>query len=242
MLNIAICDDDKYICSEIENIIIEYAKETKTAIETEVFYSGEDLYGYMQKDSRIDLVFMDIELGSTTGIAVSQHIRNILDNHSVKIVFITSKDGYEAELFDVQPFNFIKKPVTKQSVSKCLDLLVKLSDKYKVIFEYSINRTVFKEDVKNIMYFENNLRKVKIVTKNGVNYFNSTLAQVKEKLPDYFLEPHGSFLVNYDYIRQIGENELVMVDGHKIEISRRYKKNIREYQIKKAREQRNVDV
>ena len=62
MLNIAVCDDDKFICSEIENIIIEYAKETKTAIETEVFYSGEDLYGYMQKDSRIDLIFMDIEL------------------------------------------------------------------------------------------------------------------------------------------------------------------------------------
>ena len=175
----------------------------------------------MQKDNHVDLVFMDIELGSTTGITVSGYIRNMLDNHTVKIVFITSKDGYERELFDVQPFNFIKKPVTRQSVSKCLDLLVKLSDKYKDIFEYSINRTVFKEEMRNIMYFENNLRKVKIVTKNGTNYFNSTLAQVKEKLPDYFLEPHGSFLVNYDYIRQIGENELVMVDGHKIEISRR---------------------
>lgn len=242
MLNIAVCDDDKYICSEIENIIIEYAKETKTAIETEVFYSGEDLYGYMQKKNHIDLVFMDIELGSTTGIAVSQYIRNMLDNHTVKIVFITSKDGYERELFDVQPFNFIKKPVTKQSVSKCLDLLLKLSDKHKEIFEYSVNRTIFKEEFKNIMYFENNLRKVKIVTSNGTNYFNATLAQVKEKLPDCFIEPHGSYLVNYDYIRQIGENELVMVNGQKIEISRRYKKNIREYQIKKAREQRNVNV
>ena len=59
MLNIAVCDDDKYICSEIENIIIEYAKETKTAIETEVFYSGEELYGYMQKNNHIDTRIMN---------------------------------------------------------------------------------------------------------------------------------------------------------------------------------------
>ena len=242
MLNIAICDDDKFICSEIENIILDYARNKKIPIETEVFCSGEELFGYLQKGNHTDMIFMDIELGTTTGITVSGYIRNILDNHTVKIVFITSKDGYERELFSVQPFNFIKKPVDADNVIKCVELLIKITQSQNNTFEYSVNRTIYKEEFRNIMYFENNLRKVKIVTLNGTNYFNATLAQVKEQLPDCFIEPHGSYLVNYDYVRQIGENELVMVNGQKIEISRRYKKNIREYQIKKAREKRNVVI
>lgn len=242
MINIAICDDDKYICTDIENIVLEYSKNKRVDIETEVFYTGEELLRHIEKDNNVDLIFMDIELDATTGITVSKLIRNELDNHIVKIVFITSKDGYERELFDVQPFNFIKKPVDKSSISKCMDLLMKLLNKENDTFEYSANRTIFKEKFKNIMYFENNLRKVKIITTEGINYFNSTLADVKDKVPDNFLEPHGSFLVNYDYVKQIGENEIVMVNGQRIEISRRYKKNIREYQIRKAREKYNVNI
>ncbi|MEF9968579.1 MAG: transposase, partial [Longicatena sp.] len=42
-----------------------------------------------------------------------------------------------------------------------------------------------------------------------------------------------SFLVNYDHIIQIRENEIVMDNGNRIEISRRYKKHIKEMQQRK---------
>ncbi len=76
-----------------------------------MFYSGEKLIEYLKKEDKIDLIFLDIELGNTTGIEVASHKRNKCDDNMSKVVFITSKDGYEQELFQVQPLNFIKKPI-----------------------------------------------------------------------------------------------------------------------------------
>jgi len=43
MFRIAICDDEQVICSQIENIILNYAAENNEKIDTQVFYSGEEL-------------------------------------------------------------------------------------------------------------------------------------------------------------------------------------------------------
>ncbi|MFW5669090.1 MAG: LytR/AlgR family response regulator transcription factor [Acetivibrio ethanolgignens] len=113
MVKIAICDDDAYICSEIEKVIFDFGKTSTVEMEIEVFYSGEELIHFMEKEYSFDLVFLDIELGETTGIEVNE-----FDNYISKIVFITSKDGYEQKLFDVQPLNFIKKPLDHEKIKR----------------------------------------------------------------------------------------------------------------------------
>ena len=44
MFKIAICDDEIGTCSDIENMILNYAKLQALQIDTEVFYSGETLF------------------------------------------------------------------------------------------------------------------------------------------------------------------------------------------------------
>jgi len=89
MLNIAICDDNKYICSIVEEIINDYKKKSEKEIRVEVFYSGEKLIEYLKNKDKFDLIFLDIELENTTGIEVASHIRNKFNDHISKIVFIT---------------------------------------------------------------------------------------------------------------------------------------------------------
>lgn len=54
MIKIAICDDDAYICSEIEKVILDFRKTSTVEMEIEVFYSGEELISFMEKGDSFD--------------------------------------------------------------------------------------------------------------------------------------------------------------------------------------------
>lgn len=44
-----------------------------------MFYRGEKLIEFLKNKDKFDLIFLDIELGNTTGIDVASHIRNKFD-------------------------------------------------------------------------------------------------------------------------------------------------------------------
>ncbi len=41
-----ICDDEKGTCSDLEDLLLKYAKEKRVSLTTEVFYSGDTLLDY----------------------------------------------------------------------------------------------------------------------------------------------------------------------------------------------------
>lgn len=112
MLRIAICDDEITICSHIENIIMEYSKY----FVIKVFYTGEQLVDYIEQGNKFDLIFLDIELNLLNGIQVGKKIRQDMNDYITKIVYISGKNCYDRELFDVQPLNFIPKPIIKKKL------------------------------------------------------------------------------------------------------------------------------
>lgn len=240
MLKIGICDDDNYICSEIERIILDYEKTSAVKMDIEIFYSGESLINFIKNEHPFDLFFLDIELGTTTGIDVGNTIRNELDDYISKIVFITSKNGYEQQLFDIQPFNFIKKPIDKEKLKKCINLAIKLLDIDNKSFEYKKGYEVIKVNIKDILYFESNKKKIKIVTYNREDYFYGTLKKVKEKLPKIFVEPHESFLINFEKVERVTKEFVFTINGQKIPISQRNLRNIRSMLINFEKEKRNA--
>lgn len=227
MLRIVICDDDNMICSQIDEIIVKYQEITGIKCDISVFYSGDRFINYLKEGNKCDLVFLDIELGDITGIDVGNVLRYELDNYACKIVFITSKNGYEQKLFDLQPLNFLKKPIETEKVKKCLNLAVKLLKLDNQTFEYKKGSDVFKVDLKDILYFESIKRQVKIVTFSGEDQFYSTLESIKSKLPKTFIESHGSFVANFENVSKITGNSLVMKNNVEIPISQRNMKNVR---------------
>lgn len=235
MLQIAICDDDIYVCSELEKIIIVYSKLNQKKIEIEIFTKGEELLKFIKNQHKFDLIFLDIELNTTTGIIVGNEIRNIIDDHVSKIVFITAKDGYQNDLFDMQPFNFIKKPIEHTKVEKCIDLAIKLCVTNRDIFEFKKGYDIVKYELREIVFFEKIGRKINIVTDTDSNLFYDTLNKVKEKLPDYFIQPHSSFLVNFEKISRTTKDSIIMSNKKEIPISQRNLKHIRELLLNSER-------
>ena len=80
VFQIAICDDEQTICSQIEKIILNYFKTTPQKVKIEVFYSGERLCEFIEKEHSFDLIFLDIELERINGIEVGMKIREEMDN------------------------------------------------------------------------------------------------------------------------------------------------------------------
>jgi len=240
VIRIAICDDDNYICSEIEEVILNFEKTSTIEMDIEVFYTGENLIKFIENEHKFDLIFLDIELGTTTGIEVGGKIRNEFDDYISKIVFITSKNGYEQQLFDVQPLNFIKKPIDHKKLKRCINLAIKLLGIVNITFEYKKGYDVIKVNMKDILYFESKRKRIKIVTYSGEDYFYGTLENVKEKLPKTFVEPHGSFLINFDEVERVTKEFVFMKNGLKIPISQRNLKNIRSMLINFEKEKRNA--
>lgn len=72
MLRIAICDDNNLVCSQIEEYILEYQRLSFRKFDVNIFYTGEDLINFIKNDNSFDLIFLDIELGTITGIEVGK--------------------------------------------------------------------------------------------------------------------------------------------------------------------------
>ena len=77
MYRIGICDDDKELCSGLEEQIYQITKDLKVKADVEVWYSGEGIRKDIGNGTRLDLLFLDIELVRENGISVGKFISYI---------------------------------------------------------------------------------------------------------------------------------------------------------------------
>ena len=112
MIQVAVCDDDKILANIIENYVIEISKQYGVDIETEVYYKGQELLKDIESGIKYDLLYLDIEMEEDDGIKVAKKIRKIGLN--VIIIYVSSFENYLRELFEVNAFRFIDKPIDER--------------------------------------------------------------------------------------------------------------------------------
>ena len=229
MYHVLICDDDIQICEYIEQILIDYCKTNMLELSTEVFYSGEQLFDYMTIHNDIDLIFLDIQLPGTNGAQIGTELRNKLENETVQIVFISYKDSYAMQLFQVRPFDFIIKPLCKDTIIRIFKKYLSLyGNKYR-FFEYTYKWKTEKIQLSEIMYFMSEKRKICIVTsKNTYSFYGNIKELHKNMGEDGFWSVHNCYIINIKYVKLFRENEIVMCNDHVIPISRSYKNEVKQ--------------
>ncbi|MGB8452482.1 MAG: LytTR family DNA-binding domain-containing protein [Anaerocolumna sp.] len=237
MFRIAICDDENIICSEIEQVIMDYNITSLDEIDVEVFTSGEELGHYMKKGEEFDLIFLDIELKNINGVQVGKKIRDEMKNEIVQIVYISGKDNYYLELFEVRPMHFLHKPIEPERIIKDIEKAMELTGRLKKIFFYKHGHNTYKIEIKDILYFEAENRQVKMITtKAEINFYGSLEEVLREVEKYHFLYIHKSYLVNYAHIIVFGHKELTMSNGVILPISQQRRRVILELQIKYEKE------
>ncbi len=205
MLRIAICDDDSQFTGELETLVLQESQQLGIRVDTEVFSDGKNLLKSIQNGDHYELIFIDIEMEHVDGITAARHIREI--DRTVLLIYVSGYDKYLKELFEVEPFRFLSKPLNHAQFSRYFKESCKRINETEVFYQFTFNKEIRKVSVKDIVYFESNNRIVYVHLKDGSDeYFYGKLNNVEKELAasrQYFLRIHQSFLVNYDYIKKM---------------------------------------
>lgn len=228
MIRIAICDDEIGTCSDIENMILDFADSHALQIETEVFYSGETLYRFLKSECVFDLIFLDIQLLEMDGILVGKQIREQLKNEKVSIVYISSKETYAMHLFQVRPLDFLIKPITNEKMEVLLEKYIRLSEINKKEFFFKMGKAVCRLYLDEIFYFSCNGKKIEIFTNAGKREFYGTMGKVWGQVEGKgFLIIHKSYIVNMAYVLVYRYDSVQIRDGTILPISQKYRKRMK---------------
>lgn len=232
MLRIAICDDEEALCSSFEEMLLRIARESSEQFDIDVFYTGEELYKYIEAGEQFDIILLDIELKMMNGVEVGYKIRNDLQNDITQIVYISGNESYAMELFQVRPLNFLIKPVTYERMQSMMNTAMRIVNKGNQFFEYQFKHASYKVPIKDILYFESENRKINIITTDEVYSFYGTIDEVFKKVKQYnFLDIHKSYLVNYNYIVKFEYRQVTLSNKRILPISQMNRKRIRAMQL-----------
>lgn len=232
MYNIGICDDGENICTSIENMLLQYAKEKRIQIDIKVWYTGEGLSDYLAQGNQLDVLFLDIELFKMTGIEVGNYIRNCLDNIGMQIVYISGKASYAQSLFKTQPMDFLVKPILKSQIDETMEMAIRIIKKKNERFEFQLGKDYYYVPMGNIIYFESEGRKVKIVTLRESYEFYGKLKEITKSLSEDFILIHQSYVINREYIFRYTYEMVELVNGTILTISQVNRKKVRERILK----------
>lgn len=236
MYNIGICDDGKNICSSIENMLLECAKEKGIQIDTNVWYTGEKRKEYLEKGNRLDILFLDIELFKMTGLEVGDYIRNQLDDIGIQIIYISGKASYAQQLFKTQPMDFLVKPISKSQISDVLETAFRIIKRKNEKFEFRQGKDYYHVPMGDIVYFVSEGRKVKIVTLKETFEFYGKLKETARRLPKDFIIIHKSYIVNKEYIYRYTYEMVELANGIILSISPANRKQGRESILREEQE------
>lgn len=221
MLRVAICDDEPIITSQMEDHVLAMGKRENFAIDTDVFYSGQELSDAVESGNRYDIIFLDIQMDMGDGIAAAKRLRQIDEN--ALLIYVSGYDKYWMDLFRLDVFAFIKKPIDYELLERTLlEAVDKISGR-RFYFPYRYKNREYKILCMDILYFESNGRLIRIHTRDGeVENFNGKLSDVEETLRTgkiSFLRIHQSYLANYHHIRSRSKSEITLTNGECLPIS-----------------------
>lgn len=229
MYRIGICDDNIAVGAEIEKYLLKYAStENFEDIEIEVFLSGEDLCRTIRNDSNVlHLLFLDIELGDMDGISVGSILREEMKNEVTQVVFISYTQEYAMQLFKVRPMDFLIKPITYNKIYDIMQIYRNLFLGIKMFLKYKKGRNSYQIAQSEIVCIKCEGKKICLVTNREEIEFYGKMADVSKQLdPVKFWTIHKSFIINVDYVFSFGRDEIKMMNGDKLAVSKTYKKEV----------------
>lgn len=230
MIKIAVIDDDKIIGYEFEKFLKSSCDKLQIKSDIDIYYTGERFCDALKSGETYHLIFLDIELYSLNGVYIGKYIREEMRNNQMQIIFVSAKQDYAMQLFQIRPMDFIIKPVSEETIFNCVKKYSTLFS-CKDYFQFKTGKLNHQISYDSIIFFESKNRIVKIHTTNDIMECYAKLSDIELNLPDFFKRIHNSFIVNQNYIIQHSINEVVMVDKTILSISRHYKKQFNEYMM-----------
>ena len=226
-LKIAICDDEQKQLDAITAMVVTWSVNEGHTCELRTFLSAESFMFDYAEDKAYDLLLLDVEMKSMTGIELAKEIRK--DNNLAEIVFITSHFEFAGEGYEVDALHYLVKPI---STEKLMQVLTKAAERLSVEPPSVIiccggeTHKLYEAD---ILYIESFLHDIVIYTKNAEYKIKESMSAFEKRLSADFYRIHRSYLASLKHITRIfrtavciGETELPLARGKYDDINRAF--------------------
>lgn len=224
MLKIAICDDVMADRQRVRQHVDEYLELRQIQADVHMYEHPDSMIAECEK-LRPQIYILDIVMPMVTGIEAARELR--WNQKEAQIIFATSEPSFALESFDVNPINYILKPVDKDKLFETLDLALNRID---VGEEKSVTikvkggfSTLYLND---IMYLEYRNHVVTYHMLDGEEISTTTLrigfAEFLRQNHDEngFVQCHESFAVNIAAIDKLTKTEAVVRSKELVPVSK----------------------
>ncbi len=156
------------------------------------------------KSKAVDLMFLDIQMPMLTGIEFLKSISN-----PPKVIFTTAYREYAIESYELEVIDYLLKPIAFERFFKAINKYFKTVDshsknlpsvlekKSSTDFIYiNINKKHYKILFSEILYAESLKDYIRIHTEKQTFTTKDKISDFINKLPNYFLRTHRSYIIN----------------------------------------------
>ena len=218
-MRIAICDDEKRICS----ILGEKVKEICPDAEVRTYTSGEEL---LKDDMFPDILLLDIRMPGMNGMEAAKALRD--KGWRKVLIFVTGEEDQVFNVFDLHAFHFLVKPVVDNKLAKVLGDAIKELDQYVDVpgkhdryIDIHSGTSHIHINVSELQYAEVFNRKTIIHTNEERIEYYGQLSALEKLVGRDFYRVHRSYLVNMKCIERYDKTLVKMSGGVSIPIARR---------------------
>lgn len=220
MLQIAICDDERYYREKIHGLLEKYLADHDLDSEICLFSSGKKFLEQIENAVNYDIVFMDINMEEMDGIQAALQMRSFHSN--TYLVLVTAFINYVLEGYKVDAVRYIMKDTLDTAMGECMDVILQKMQISWVNFVFVEGEKKLYTD--NILYIESQKHKAIFhYMESGIIHYQiyEKLDSIEQKLSGYhFLRIHKSYLVNMKHIRKISNYTALLDTGEELSIPR----------------------
>lgn len=218
-MRIAICDDEKRICSILEEKVGEICPDAEVITYT----SGEEI---LTDDNFPDILLLDIKMPGMDGLDTAKVLRE--KGWRKILIFVTGEEDRVFASFDLHAFHFLVKPVPDEKLREVLNSAVSElehmekppadADRY---IDVRSGTSHIRMNLKKLLYAEVFNRKTILHTKEGSIEYYGQLSALEKLAGSDFYRIHRSYLVNMKYIERYDKAFVTLTGGDSIPIARR---------------------
>lgn len=229
-MHLILCDDDNVFLDKLETRIRGMCQKHGIAVEMERYDSSKKMLEGLKDLDTVPVFLIDIDMPEVNGFEVASFLKKW--NRECCIGFVSNKDELVFQAFAYHPFFFIRKTHLDEELEpQLLELQKKMRVKVPKIelqtgrqaVEVALDTIWFVESEKNYLLFY----REKDERGDAVRARMKIAEAEKELEPHGFVRTHKGYLVNMNYVYRLRENEILLLNGKHVPVSRSYLNQVR---------------
>ena len=173
-----------------------------------------------------DVVIIDIDQ-EDDGIAIAECVLEYQKNS--QIIFVSGSDEYYLDVYNVDHVYFLKKPVESRLLAQALEKAGKKLDRlHGKCLVVKNKQGIYKIELSDIIYFENEKRKIHIHTVDRKISFYGKFEELLDSLSRDFYRCYNSYIVNMAKVCELSGKKFLCENGKSIPVSKTYYVKVRD--------------